>query len=97
MPQPNIYGILDNVAGALVSDVLHVMKADAVAIRMFDDAAKMAGGRPTMISQHPADYDLVCLGAWTETEDPRIGIITPDYRVVLKGKDWLALQQPTNN
>lgn len=86
-----IYCIHDVVSGLVVGG-LHLFPADAAAMRMFAD---VAGSPDTLISRHPSDFQLVCLG---ELVEPRPGFtdlpqaVQSDPFVVLTGSQWSASQ-----
>lgn len=93
MPNMNrIYAIYDTVAQMIVGQLL-VCRHHAQAIRHFDDIARAR--EPNVINQHPADYDLICLGDILEdTDDALFPIeIDPKCLVILKGEQWLALNK----
>lgn len=83
--QTGIYAILDLVADMIVGG-LQLHKADAAAIRIFDELAR---DEKTILGKHPQDFALLKLGNLTEGHD-----VEPDSSTVLTGKQWLALQTP---
>lgn len=85
--QTGIYAILDIIANMIVGG-LYMHKHDAVAIRFFNDVASQGD---SLISKHPQDFDLICLG--TLEEDNTITPVGEEYRTILTGKQWLALQK----
>lgn len=82
-----VYAIIDNKADMIVSTVLTIHKHPAAAMRFFDDIARSP---QSDIAKHPADYDLVQLGYLTEDNQ-----IVAEHDVILTGKQWLSMQQPT--
>lgn len=54
----------DNVARSMVGPIFSE-RVEAPAIRMFTDAI---GDSKTMFSQHPADFDLLCIGEYDDSD-----------------------------
>lgn len=87
-----IYAIIDHLTNEIVGTFLHVMKHEAVAVRMFTDVAT---DPTTNISKHMADYSLVRLG-WLMDSGNMTPEITNELHVVLEGKTLLATLQREN-
>lgn len=90
-----IYAIYDIIAEAIVGQLL-MARHDAAAIRIFGDIA--AAKEPNVINQHVGDFRLITLGAILEHgQEPGYELhlveLIPAYRIVLEGKQWLALQE----
>lgn len=63
---------------------------DAAAVRYFSDICR---DKQTAIAQHPADYELHCIGSWDPRDNQQL---TPMARpiVVVTGEAVLAAQEP---
>lgn len=90
-----IYALYDIVAEAIAGQLI-LAKHDAQAIRTFTDA--LSDKQPNIINQHPEDYRLVTLGNVIErdrstTHELELLELVPEYRIVLEGKQWLAMQE----
>lgn len=83
-----LYVIIDRKAEEMLGNVIHVTRAEAPAVRSFDDAARMPN---SIIGQHPEDFDLVRLGFLEEDNT-----LTVDTEVILKGSTWAAAQDANN-
>lgn len=82
-----LFLVFDRVAEQAIGPIQQ-FKLDAVAIRMFSDAA--ADDR-SYICGHLADFDLVCVGEF----DPATLAVTPlPLRVVLTGAALAASRSP---
>lgn len=71
-----ITAIIDNKANDIIGQYLHVQRATATAVRMFQDAMT---NPETMLHKHPEDFDLYQLGELTDEhtiEGPKELIIT---------------------
>ena len=83
----NIYAVRDSVSSSIVSALI-IEASDAPAIRAFYDALRTEG---TMLAQHPADYDLLCVATFnTDTGEIDPLIVT---KTVATGSGWLELQK----
>lgn len=80
-----IYAVYDNVAGCIIGGLI-TETTDAPAIRAFYDALNPKNN--TILSQHPGDYDLRCLGNIDDQGDIE-GILTT--RIVTTGEAYLAI------
>lgn len=75
-----IYCVYDVVSGMHLQPVLH--PNDAAAIRVFTDAIN---SRDTALGAHPSDYNLMCLGAFSETDGTIVAKARPE--LIIKGID----------
>lgn len=98
----NIYCVMDRVADAVAGQIF-TQHGHPAAIRLFTD---LLSDQRTTPGQHPADFDLVCLGYLSErairhndpyTPDLEIGIAVgrANPEMILTGAAWLATQQLT--
>lgn len=98
-----IYAVYDRVAQDIVGG-LFVFTHDAPAIRIFVDGLNDSS---TMLSKHPEDYALVCVGDLLDVgEETGYGGQVRDYpctdafhgsRLVLSGQAWKASQDAQEN
>lgn len=80
-----IFQARDN-AGLCMVGPMFAERVEAPAIRLFTDAFR---DEKSMFSQHPADFDLLCLGEYDDT-DGRILIGDGEYpKVVITGRSIL--------
>lgn len=86
----NIYCLYDTVA-RMIAGPLILERHEAPVIRMFHDLLKDPKASP---SQHPSDYNVICLGSLDDDGDgyPLIYPVT-SHTVVATGASWLAAQQ----
>lgn len=78
-----VYAILDRVAGQVTGSLV-MFKHPAAAVRFFNDIAQMQG---SIISAHPADFELVQLGYLTIEME-----LVPEYETIMTGLAWQASQ-----
>lgn len=85
-----IYTVFDKVANTIVGSLI-TEPHDAPAIRAFHDAL----GHPnSILSQHPADFDLLKVAEITDTGEVSIGSYP---RTVATGTAYLASKESTTN
>lgn len=80
-----LYAIYDKKAQDIIGNFIHVMRHEAVAVRMFADAI---GDARTGFRNHPEDYALVRLGYIT---DDGIDLV-PVYEQVIEASTIVAAQ-----
>lgn len=82
-----LYVVYDLLAAAMIAAVME-FRHDAAAVRAFGD---ILSDPQSMLSKHPADFDLLCVGTVSET-----GLVVgfPEHEVVITGAAWKAAQQP---
>lgn len=82
-----LYVVRDLVAEAVVGGVM-TFPGDPAAVRSFQDAMR---NPETVIAQHPADFDLLCVGVLEEGSGQVVG--HPDGpTVVITGAAMMAAQ-----
>lgn len=85
-----IYCLYDTLAEQVIGG-LQLHKAEAAAVRVFDDLAR---DPQTGVGRHTKDYNLLFLG-WLEEDNC---ITSPDQdhesTIVITGKQWLAINKP---
>lgn len=85
MATKSVYVIRDRIAGCVASP-LFIEWRDGSAVRQFLDILSRGQGP---ITEHPADYDLLCLGL-VEDSTGEIEACTP--RVIANGEDLVRRQ-----
>lgn len=86
-----VYAIYDKQSSQIVNG-LFLFPSDPPAVRFFGD---VLADKNSYQSQHPADYELMCLGQLTERLNDR-----PQFEaslvpaVVITGAAWMAAQDP---
>lgn len=83
--QKRLYIVYDTVAASIVGEILQAL-SDAPAIRAFHDALKTPN---SLISQHPADFQLLYIGAIEDNGD----LLIDNRAVVATGAAWLESQK----
>lgn len=91
-----IYAIYDQIAEEIIGirpGGLNIFKHDAVAMRFFGDVMSNVKELAVRVD----DHDLVCLGYLevSDEDDPQVEQLVPEYRVVLRGKEWRLLNGPS--
>lgn len=81
-----VIGIIDKKANDFVGPPW-LYRHEAQAIRQYGDLAQ---DQNTLIYRHPEDYDVVQLGV---IDDDSLEI-TPGYRVIMTGEQYLATRTP---
>lgn len=80
-----LYGVLDLKAESLVGGII-MERSDPPAIRAFHDALDPKTN--SLLSVHPADFSLMCLGTMSETGEIYTNPEGP--KVVATGAQWAA-------
>lgn len=90
MSMKRLYQVYDKRAGSIAGPIM-AERIDAPAIRTFFDILK---NPQTLPGQHPADFDLLCVG----TQDDETATIDAWTRpdVIVTGEQWKRAQEANN-
>lgn len=89
-----VYAIHDRIAKELVGLSIYMLfcfRTDQQAIRYFADATF---DEKSILSKHPADYQLVCLGELHQSEDGEVLLSNGTHRIVITGDALVATTSP---
>lgn len=84
-----LYAILDKQAKDIIGGFVHMMKHEAVAVRMFADAVN---DQRTGFRNHPDDYALVRLGWIIDTGADEAIRLEHDYAEIIDARTILTAQ-----